>query len=691
MLNRNESFYFFLDTRKYVRYNLFEGEVMEQLEHIKGLGQTGIKTIKKLNIYTCDDLINYFPFRYNIIKRSDISTLNQDDKIIIDGTVETIPTVFFINKRLDKMSFKLNIGKMLINVTIFNRAFLKNRMPLKSTVTVIGKYDKKHNMVIASDIRFKGIGNNIEIEPVYHTTYGISNNRLNNYIMQVIHNGFEINDYIPNYFKDKYHFMSKNEAIINIHNPSNLEILNKSILRLKYEELFLFMLKMVCLKNKKIGSDGIQRNIDYRIVKKFCDSLPFKLTSDQQLTVEQIYEDMISNKIMNRLVQGDVGSGKTIVAIVSMYINFLSGYQSAMMAPTEILAGQHYENIKRILNDYDIEVALLTGKTKAKEKREIYEKLSNGEIDIIVGTHALITEDVTYKNLGLVITDEQHRFGVNQRGNLKSKGINPDILYMSATPIPRTYALTVYGDMDISSIKTMPNGRKAVETFLKNNDEIKDVLMMMQKELKENHQIYVVAPLIEDNDSNNMESINDLYAKMNRAFGKSYNIGMLHGKLKNAEKETIMNDFKNNKIQILIATTVIEVGVDVTNATMIVIFDAYRFGLSTLHQLRGRVGRNSLQSYCLLVSDKESKRLKVLTETCDGFKISEEDFLLRGSGDIFGIRQSGDMVFKLSDLKKDYKLLLKVKEDSELFYKEEIRKEENKLFLDMMSNYINLD
>lgn len=664
---------------------------METLNDIKGLGSTGILTLKKIGINSCTDLINYFPFRYDVIKRSNINDLNQDDKIIIDGSVASVPTVYFINRKLDKMSFKLNIGSNILNIVIFNRAFLKNRIYLNCSVTIIGKFDKKHNTVIANDIRFVLIGNNVKIEPVYHTTYGITSNRLNNYILQAIENNNDVIDCIPNYFKDKYHFFNKKDAIVNLHKPTNLDILNKSILRLKYEELFLFMLKMNYLKNRKKILDGITRGIDYNNVKYFCDNLPFKLTDDQKVTVEQIFDDMISNKIMNRLVQGDVGSGKTIVAICAMYINYLSGYQSAMMAPTEILAIQHYENIKNIFYNYDIKIEILTGKTKSREKKQIYDKLSSGEIDIIVGTHALITDDVIYKNLGLVITDEQHRFGVNQRGSLKSKGINPDILYMSATPIPRTYALTVYGDMDISNIKTMPNGRKKIETYLRSSADIKDVLMMMYGQLRENHQIYVVAPLIEESENSNMENINDLYQKMNKAFGKKYNIGVLHGKLKNAEKEQIMDDFKNNNIQILIATTVIEVGVDVSNATMIVIFDAFRFGLSTLHQLRGRVGRNSLQSYCILVSDKETKRLNILTETCDGFKISEEDFLLRGSGDLFGVRQSGDMIFKLSDLKKDYKLLLKVKDDSEYFVNEEINKKENKLLLDMMVNSVNLD
>lgn len=348
---------------------------------------------------------------------------------------------------------------------------------------------------------------------------------------------------------------------------------------------------------------------------------------------------------MNRLLQGDVGSGKTIVSIISLYINYLGGYQGVLMAPTDILANQHYINITKMFEGYNIKVGLLTGKLKAKEKKEIYSKIAAGELDIIVGTHALFSEDVVYKNLGLVITDEQHRFGVNQRSNLKNKGHMPDILYMSATPIPRTYALVLYGDMDISNIKTMPKGRLDIITTLKTSNDMKEILESMYKELKENHQVYVIAPLIEESEKIDLENVSDLEDKMNKAFGKLYKIGVLHGKMDNDTKDDIMMKFKNNEINILISTTVVEVGVDVPNATMMVIFDSFRFGLSTLHQLRGRVGRSNLQSYCILISDKEAKRLEIMTETNDGFKISEEDFKMRGSGDLFGVRQSGDMRF----------------------------------------------
>ena len=345
------------------------------------------------------------------------------------------------------------------------------------------------------------------------------------------------------------------------------------------------------------------------------------------------------------------------------------------MAPTEILATQHYNNIKKLLGK-KVRVELLIGSRTKKEKNDIYKDLENGKIDIIIGTHALIQEDVKYYNLGLVVTDEQHRFGVNQRANLKNKGIMPDVLYMSATPIPRTFALTIYGDMDVSIIKEMPKGRMPIKTYVKKNEEISDVLEMMYAELKAKHQIYVIAPLIEDSENSELTSVNNLKDKMNLAFGSKYNIDVLHGKMAGALKDEIMLKFKNNETQILISTTVVEVGVDVPNASMMVIFDANRFGLSTLHQLRGRVGRGKVESTCVLISSQETERLDILSHTNDGFEIAEEDFKLRGSGDLFGTRQSGDMNFRIADIKEDYDLLVQANKDAKEFIKNKEEKYE---------------
>jgi ATP-dependent DNA helicase RecG len=561
------------------------------------------------------------------------------------------------------MDFMLNTGTNIHKIVIFNRAYLKSKISIGSKVTIIGKYDKKNNTIVASDIRLSLLPREPIIECVYHTSTGITSREINKIINSNI-DKIKVEEIIPEYLIDRYKLINRKDSISEIHNPSNRNNLKKALNYLKYEELFLFMLKMNYLQSIREVSKGLERHVDRTNVDNFIHTLPFELTKDQLSSVDDIYNDLCSIKRMNRLLQGDVGSGKTIVSVIALYINYLSGYQGALMAPTEILAIQHYNNLTKLYKDTNIKVELLTGKMKTSEKKKIYKKLLSNEIDILIGTHALFSDNVIYNNLGLVITDEQHRFGVNQRSSLKNKGITPDILYMSATPIPRTYALTIYGDMDISSIHTRPSGRKEVITLLKDSKHIKDVLDLIYQELKNKHQIYVIAPLIEESENSDMENVYELKDKFDRAFSKICKTGILHGKMTSDEKDEIMEQYKNNEISILISTTVIEVGVDVKNATAIVIFDSFRFGLSQLHQLRGRVGRNELQSYCILISDKEAERLNVLTETTDGFKVSEEDFKLRGSGDLFGTRQSGDMKFKVADIKQDFSILLRAKEDS---------------------------
>ena len=642
---------------------------MAKLKEMKGIGEKSLTLLKKLGIESEEDLIEYYPYRYQLIKRSDLEKLTSD-KVILDGVIETVPKIFYIHKNLNKLSFSLNTGTRILTVTLFNRAYLKQNLKIGSKITVFGKIDKNMRNVVASEVRFSTLLKET-IEPIYHTTNGITIPKLAQWIDQVLEKDFYVVDYIPKEYVEKYHLMDKKESIFEIHHPTSEPQLKKALTRAKYEELFLFMMKMSELKENKMTKLGLYRTIDFQEVEKVIETLPFTLTSDQRRSVEEIYQDLTSSKRMNRLLQGDVGSGKTIVAILSMYMNYLSGYQSTLMAPTEILAIQHYETVNKFLSSFGVRTVLLTGKLKAKEKKEVLEKIANKEADIVIGTHALFTENVIYNNLGLVITDEQHRFGVNQRGNLKNKGITPDVLYMSATPIPRTYTLTLYGDMDISSIKASPSGRKETITLLKKEEDLKEVLTRMLEELKKKHQIYVIAPLIEESDKMNLENVEEKEQKMNRAFGKYYKVGVLHGKMKGIEKEAVMADFQEGKIDILISTTVIEVGVNVLNATMMVIFDSYRFGLSALHQLRGRVGRSELQSYCIFISNYETERLNVLTKTTDGFKISEEDFRLRGSGDLFGIKQSGMHAFKLVDVKEDFDILKHAKIDAEAYYKSE--------------------
>ena len=629
---------------------------MKQLYDIKGVGPKTVEILNKLGINNISDLIDYYPYRYDVLKQTSLN----EENVIISGIIETIPTINFF-KKMNRLSFKLYTNGKLINVVIFNRGFLKNNLNIGKTITVIGKYDEIKNTLTASDIKLFDLGDNTIIEPVYHLTKGINNKKLNQIINEEL-NEENIINYVPEEYINKYNYSSKLESLKKIHNPNTLNI-NKYLDRCKYEESFLFMLKINALKRRNNELNiGYERNINIEKINEFIDNLPFKLTTDQINAVEAIINDLNSNKRMNRLLEGDVGSGKTIVAIISMYALYLSGYQSALMVPTEVLAKQHFNNISNLLKDYNITIELLVGSMTKKKKDEVYERIKNGTSNIIIGTHAVIQEDIIYNNLGLVITDEQHRFGVNQRNNLRNKGNLPDVLYMSATPIPRTYALTIYGDMDISIINTMPTGRKKIITKVVNNKDLRKVLFRIKEQLDQGHQIYIISPLIEDSEEEE-EDIKKLEHKFKLAF-KDKNIGILHGKMKPKEKDKIMDDYLNKKIDILISTTVIEVGVDVKNATLIVIFDAYKFGLATLHQLRGRVGRNEFQSYCILMTNKESKRLSIMEEVSDGFTLAEEDLNLRGSGDLFGIRQSGDMSFKIANLTKDYDLVLKAKDDT---------------------------
>ena len=637
---------------------------MNDLSNIKGLGPKTIETLKNININNIEDLVYYYPYRHEIVRLNDIKEAKDKDNVVIECIVDSVPLTRRFRTNMTSLTFRAMSSKKMIAVMIFNRAFLKSQIRPGSIVTVIGKYDALKNTVIASDIKFERLQTG-SIIPVYHLTTGLTSKALKKYIDEALTKFDNYIDYVPDYLNERYNLISKKSAVNMIHNPKNEDEVKKALIKLKYEELFQFMFKINYLKEvNKESKIGYLRNVDPEDVNEFIRSLPFELTADQDTAIEEIYKDMTSSKRMNRMLQGDVGSGKTIVSVIAAYINYLGKYQTALMAPTEVLAYQHYESIKNILAGTNIRVDILSGSMKKKEKDEVVEKLKDGKIDFIIGTHALLSDNVVFKNLGLVITDEQHRFGVLQRTSLQNKGITPDVLYMSATPIPRTYALTLYGDMDISTIRTLPKGRKPIKTYLKSYSEIKDVLKMMYEELLKNHQIYVIAPLIEESETLDLTTVNELKDKMNLAFGEKYNVGIIHGKLKQTEKDKIMEDFVNNKIQILISTTVIEVGVNVLNTTMMVIFDANRFGLSTLHQLRGRVGRSALESSCILISDYDSERLNVMTTTNDGFEISEEDFKIRGHGDLFGTKQSGDMTFKIADIKEDYKILLQAKKDS---------------------------
>lgn len=633
-----------------------------ELKQLKGIGEKTITYLNNSNIYNIKDLLNFYPYRYIILKPSILEDTKKEEVLTINAIVKEISKVSYIRKNFNSLKMKCETYGKIINVTIFNRAFLKPHLTIGKEITLIGKYKSQNNSFTASDIKLTKIEDE-KIIPMYHMIKGLKNITLEKLIQKSLIEEKEIEDILPSQICEKYSLLPIKQAYEKIHMPKTKEDIKNSRKRIIYEELFEFMFKIEYLKKLKEKEVGISKKINIQEIETFIQKLPFKLTIDQKKGIEDGLDDLISNKRMNRLLLGDVGAGKTIVAITLMYGNFLAGFQSAFLAPTEILALQHYESIRNLFSEKNIEIDILIGNMTKKEKENVLQRVQNGDIDILIGTHAMLNENLFFSNLGFIVTDEQHRFGVNQRETLKEKGINPDMLFMSATPIPRTYALTIYGDMDTTIIKEKPQGRKEIITKVVKEKDLKEVLLKVLEEIKKNHQIYVVAPMIEETESD-LKDVNLLKEKFNLAFHEKIPIGILHGKMKKKEKDEVMNQYKIGKTKILISTTVIEVGVDVKNATIMIIFNAERFGLATLHQLRGRVGRNEIQSYCYLICNEEKERLKVLETSNDGFYISEKDFEFRGEGDLFGQRQSGDMAFKLANLKRDYNILTKAKEDA---------------------------
>ena len=633
-----------------------------ELENVKGIGPKTKELLNKINIYSVDELVRYYPYRYNIYSPENILN-HEDEQICITGMIEGVPKLSYIKRNLNKISFTFLTNNIRCNVVIFNRAFINRYLTVGKYITLVGKYKKDKNQFIASDIKLKPIYKT-EVEPVYHLVNGLKTSTLESSIKSILESNIEINEIVPDFINDMYGFIKSKDAIKEIHFPTSLEETKKANLKLKYEELFEFLFKINIIKYRnQLFNDYVIKHVDESMIDSIKKQIPYSLTSDQEATLNEIIDDFNSFKRMNRLIMGDVGCGKTIVAFIAVMLNYKCGYQSAILAPTEVLASQHYENFISLFPD--IRVEFLVGSKTKKQKEVIKEKLKNGEVDVLIGTHAMLEDDVEFKNIGLVVTDEQHRFGVNQRKSLQNKGEFVDVLYLSATPIPRTYALTIYGDMDISIIKEKPAGRKDIVTKVLKFSEMETVLKTIKEEIDNHHQVYVVAPLIEESESD-LNDVNTIYELISKNIS-DIKIDILHGKMKNVDKDRVINNFKEGKLDLIISTTVIEVGVDVKNATLMVIFNAERFGLATLHQLRGRVGRNSLDSKCILISDQEKERLHVLEESNDGFYVSEMDFKMRGSGDLFGIRQSGDMVFKIADLKKDYKILLQCKKDVDKF------------------------
>lgn len=629
-----------------------------------------INILKKKSILTVEDLLFEFPTRYENFTVSSINEANLDDPIILEGTIVSKVVVNYLKSKLSTVVFQLDVEGIRIRCTIFNRVYLKGKINTGSVIRVQGKFYQNmnnftvNNLMICDEL-------NKNIVPIYKVK-DISEAKYLE-ILSMVYRRYKdkIKETLPKKILEKYNLLSLKETVNVLHFSDDFLEIKKAMYRIKYEELLKYQLSMKYLhymRQNEYNAPII--NYDEKVLAKLISSLNYELTQDQEKVIKEILKDLKAPYAMNRLLQGEVGSGKTIVAVVSLLACVSSGYQAALMCPTEILSKQHYATIIDTLKDFpNVKIGLLTGTTPQKQRKEILDDLLNGTINIIIGTHSLFQKDVEYKNLGIVIADEEHRFGVKQRVLIKNKGLDVNYLKMSATPIPRSLAISAYGDTDISIIKTMPKNRKPVITKYVDNDHKRDVINHMKEELKIGHQIYVVTPLIEESEVLDTANATEIYQNMTKYFDSIATVGLIHGKLKTEEKEEIMQKFLNNEIQILVATNVIEVGVNVVNATTIVVLGAERFGVATLHQLRGRVMRSDSIPYCFFIANNPTEasieRLKMVEQITDGFKLAEYDLINRGPGEFFGEKQSGSMNFKYASLKEDSEILEIANSDSE--------------------------
>ena len=641
-------------------------DLNKDVQFVKGIGPKKAKKLNKLGIFTLKDLIYYFPRQFedrNNLKK--IFELQNEDKatlkVIIVGITTSSPRK---GMNITKVDVRDDTG--YAKLVFFNQDYIKNTLKPGDTILVFGKVKKEFKSIELSSCEVEFLTNSpkntCKIMPIYPLTYGVTNKDVMGMIKTALSDSnLEIKEYLPKRIIEKYKLCSIDYAIKNMHIPTSKEALKIALYRIVFEEFLILQLGLFTFKNGIEDIEGIKFKKN-KILDNILSSLPFKLTGAQDRALNEIIEDMNSNNVMNRLVQGDVGSGKTVVALLALSYCVLNGYQGALMAPTEILAEQHYISLTDTLKDFGMNVELLVGSLTKKQKEKVLDKLKNNEVDILIGTHALIEDKVEFNKLGLVITDEQHRFGVRQRNKLSSKGDNPDILVMTATPIPRTLALILYGDLDISIIDELPPGRQPIETIAidkKKRDNVYN--SFVRTEVEKGRQVYIVCPLVEESEAIEAKSALNLVEELKTEYFSDLRVGLLHGKMKGSEKDSIMKSFKNKELDILVSTTVIEVGVNVPNATLMIIENAERFGLAQLHQLRGRVGRGSHKSYCILIyaskSDVCKQRMSIMEETNDGFKISEKDLEIRGPGEFFGTRQHGLPELKVANIFKHMKIL----------------------------------
>ncbi|MDD6467396.1 MAG: ATP-dependent DNA helicase RecG [Erysipelotrichaceae bacterium] len=650
--------------------------------------------LESMQIIDGMDILLHYPFRYEVIENKPFEQWQVDDKVVFEGVLASSMKLVRYAKNRSITRFTVLTEHDLYEISIFNRPWLK-KISIGTKLTIYGKYEGRQK-VVATTINEQPLQEQLGIHPIYHLREGLSQK----YFEELVKESWKLNkdeiiEFIPENYRKRYRLYTKKEALYHLHFPSKMNEVQQAVRTMKYEEFLRFQIVMQARRcQNKQYELGSCKKFEQEKVWKLANQLPFKLTNDQRKAIEHILQDLASDSVMYRLVQGDVGCGKTMVAMFGMYGCVLAGYQAALMAPTEILAKQHAENLKKFFQSTSVRVGILYSSLNAKEKQEVYQQLSEHQIDILVGTHALFQQQVHFAKLGMIVTDEQQRFGVQQRQALAQKGDKVDVLMMSATPIPRTLATSLYGDMDVSTIIEVPKGKKEIQTYLIKENSIRSIQKRLEELMDEGNQIYMVCASVEKNEDFSARNVQDLYQNLSKAWQGKYRVGFIHGKLKSEQKDEIIDCFLKKEFDCLVTTTVIEVGVDVKDANVMVIYDAHRFGLSQLHQLRGRVGRSAKQGYCYLLTsskDEESlKRLQLLVDHSDGFEISQCDLKLRGPGDLLGYRQSGIPTFVLADFISDQKILNQSRDDaSEILNRLECYPLIQQYLIENAKNYIN--